>query len=67
MEVQKNNEKYTGVTYEIRKNKKAKWRARFYHGGKAYFIGRYDNREDAIKAHIEYKNKILGIENNENR
>ena len=52
-----NTSGYTGVEWDKSRNK---WRASITFKGKIYYLGRYDNKEDAIKVRKEAEEKIFG-------
>jgi hypothetical protein len=58
---------HTGVHYEKYRTGTRKWRARVYHHGKHFYVGRYATQAEAIEAHKKYKEKLIQDECNYDR
>lgn len=53
--IKTNTSGVTGVTWDKRREK---WMAQIIFKGKHYYLGRYDNKEDAVKARKEAEEKL---------
>ncbi|WP_195264571.1 AP2 domain-containing protein [Clostridium sp. 1001275B_160808_H3] len=53
--IKSNTSGITGVTWD---KSKGKWMAQIVFKGKSYYLGRYENKEDAVKARKEAEEKL---------